>query len=170
MFGFLTKKNKVTKTTYADQIESVSDPVFQNRTSAPFRLKKDEQYIGSQSATLCLYKNDGRVGAHGLTASIKIAKGLRYRIGAGQVAMGKSWQADQQGTLHFTTDRIVFDGDNKNFSTRWDKVIGLRINAQGDGKQIKIDRETGADWVFILDNQFPVEQMATVVMVEENRI
>jgi len=172
MFGFFTKNKtpKVATATYADQIQQVTDPVFQDRTDAPFRLKKNEEYIGSQSATLCLYKNDGRIGGHGITARVKIMKGVYYRVGTGRMAMGKSWQADQHGTLHFTTDRIVFDGDNKNFSVRWDKVIGFGFNGHEDGCQIKVDRETGADWVFILDQQLPVEQMATVVMVEENRI
>jgi hypothetical protein len=170
MFGFFKKDKtpKVATETYTDQYRKINTPTFQDRTDAPFRLKKNEEYIGSQTATICLYKNDGRVAAHGLTASIKIAPGIRYRAGAGRMAMGKSWQADQHGTLHFTTDRIIFDGDNKNFSVRWDKVIGLSHDI--DGTQITIDRESGADWLFVLDSQLPLEQMATMVMVEENRI
>ena len=47
---------------------------------------------------------------------IKIAKGIYYRAGAGQVARGKSWQQDQVGELHFTTERLIFNGSNKNMS------------------------------------------------------
>ena len=166
MFGLFKKSEP--KETYQDLISKFQKPVFQDKTSAPFRLQKEEEYIGSTTATLCLYKNDGRIAGHGITARVKIAKGIYYRAGAGRVGMNKSWQADQSGVLHFTTNRVIFDGSNKNFSVKWEKVLGLGYTP--DGLQLSIDRESGADWLFVLEQPMPADQFSTVCMVEENRI
>ena len=167
MFGLFTKSKEVPVEArgYMDDVREVTEPVF---GEAPFKMKRGEQYIGSAFSTLYLWKNNGNVGAHGVTARVKIMKGVYYRVGAGQMGMQKSWVADQGGELHFTTDRIIFNGDNKNYSTPWHKVIGFTITS--DGMEITIDRETGADWVFRLDAPMSVEEMATVIMVEENKI
>lgn len=165
MLGFLfKKKEKEVVPTYLEQVETAtpSEP-----KPAPFKMKKGEQYITSTPATLCLYKSDGRISGHGITARVKIMKGVYYRVGTGRVGMGKSWQADQSGELHFTTDRIIFDGSNKNLSTQWHKVINLGIST--DGKQISIDRESGADWVFVVDQALPISEFKAIDNVFEGK-
>lgn len=159
MLGFLFKKKEV-EPVGPDYIEQLESAVPSEPKEAPFKMKKGEEYITSTPATLCLYKSDGRIGGHGVTARIKIMKGVYYRVGSGRVAMGKSWQADQSGVLHFTTDRIIFNGSNKNFSTQWHKVIELGLTP--DGKQIRIDRESGADWMFALEEALPVSEFKAV--------
>jgi len=157
MFNLFKKKEKLPS--YIELVNQTTDVnVFKD--SSPFRLKKDEKYIGCKPATLFLYKSDGRIAGHGVTARIKIAKGIYYRAGAGRVGSSKSWQPDQTGDLHFTSDRIIFNGSNKNFSVRWNKV--LELQTEETGKQIKIDRETGADWLFQLGENFEHTEFRTI--------
>jgi len=156
-----------TEGTYYDLVRSYKGE-YSLYNDAPFQLKRNEKYITGVNATINLWKNTGRGGYHGITVSIPIMKGVRYRAGGGRIGMEKAWVADQQGTLHFTTDRVVFNGNNKNFSVRWDKVIGLSTDSNGTA--IVIDRESGNDWAFALHNQLPVSAMATIFTVEENRL
>lgn len=167
MFGLFKKKTTevpVNARSYMDEVREITEPSFQ---IAPFKMKRNEQYIGSSNAVLYIYKNNGRFGVVGASTGVKVA-GVRFRIGGGQVATSKSWQAEQSGELHFTTDRVIFNGSNKNYSVQWSKVIAFSITS--DGTEISFDRESGPDWLFKLAKPMSIEQMATVIMVEENKI
>ncbi len=155
MFGLFKKKEP--QPDYVDLVKLATPAEYK---TAPFRMRKGEQYITSVNAGLFLYKSDGRIGGHGITGRIKIAKGIYYRAGAGRVATGKSWQQDQVGELHFTTERLIFNGSNKNMSVKWEKVI--QLGANDDGTVITIDRESGPDWTFKLVEALPVEEFAAI--------
>ena len=144
--------------TVVNQIVKTKQGIFQD--NAPFKLKKGERYIGSTSAVLGTYKSDGRISASGVTARIPIAKGVSFRMGSGRVSMGKSWVYDQPGTLHFTSERIIFNGVNTNSSVNLTKVIDITLGDRA-GNTILIDRETGKDWSFKV-NTIPEETLATI--------
>jgi hypothetical protein len=150
---------------YLSRVQSEINIILETKTgsfedSAPFKLKRGERYIGSVSAVMGTYKNDGRVAAHGVTVRVPIMKGVSYKVGAGRVAASKSWVYDQPGTLHFTSDRIVFNGVNTNSSVNLTKVIDITL---GDvtGSKITIDRDTGKDWSFKVDT-IPEKKFATL--------
>jgi hypothetical protein len=146
-----------------NQIASTKEGFFDE--SAPFKLKKNERYIGSTQAILGTYKNDGRIAGHGVSVRIPIAKGVAYKVGGGRVGMAKSWVYDQRGILHFTSERIVFNGENTNSTTSLDKVIDITL---GDavGSSIMVDRETGKDWSFKVV-QIPEDKLATLLACQK---
>jgi len=168
------------KSEYADRVAKIMDDIIENQKvdgttvlsniskTAPFKMKKGESFLFSINATLGTYKNDGRVSYGGLTGSIRVAKGVRFRVGSGRIAMGKSWVFDNPGTLHVTTDRIIFDGATKNVNSKLDKIIKMGIDP--NEMILTVDRETGGDWWFRVD-QWPTEnEMAGFFMFQRGLV
>ena len=166
MLGFLKKAfNTQVGPSYTDNVNTFINRIVETGNisldnEGPFKLKKGELFIGSYDATLGVFKNNGNFAYGATTARIRIAKGLSFRLGAGKMGMEKSWVFDQPGTIHFTTQRMVFDGINTNTSVPYTKVIGLSLDASG--KHLWVDRETGKDLCFKFDNQVPAEEMAKI--------
>jgi hypothetical protein len=155
---------------YVSRVQTEIDRIKETKVgsfeeSTPFKLKRGEKYIGSVSAILGTYKNDGRVAAHGVTVRVPIMKGVSYRAGVGRVAASKSWIYDQPGVLHFTSERIVFNGVNTNSSVNLTKVIDISLG-DATGDRIYIDRETGKDWSFKVDI-IPEEKLATLFVLHK---
>lgn len=134
-------------------------------TLAPFRMQKRELYIASVTARLGVYKADGRGGYYGTTVSIPIAKGVRFRMGSGRVYQNKSWQYTDQGELHFTTERLIYNGSTENLQIKWDKVLAITMNPTGS--YLYIDRHTGKDVSFLLDEALSEREMATVLAYQQ---
>jgi hypothetical protein len=65
----------------------------------------------------------------GFSTSIKIAKGLRYRVGSVKVHPQKVnvMMADDAGTFYLTTENVGYIGLNKHFSMAYDKILSLDI-------------------------------------------
>lgn len=140
-------------------------------SDAPFRLKKDEHYIFSVGATLGTYKNNGNFGYAALTGRVKVAKGVSFRIGGGKMGMQKSWVFDQPGELHVTTQRIVFDGINKNSSILYTKMLDMVVD--DSGKILYVDfspRRQGSDLAFKLNEKPELRKMATAFLFQKGLI
>ena len=171
MFGFLKnafieareksaaiKAESNYKKAYVDRVQQVLNDIQISKKGffsegAPFKLKKGELYICSTSAILGTYKNDGRIAGHGVTLRIPIVKGVAYRAGGGRVGMAKSWVYDQPGILHLTSERVIFNGVNTNSTSNLDKIINITLGDEV-GSSIMVDRESGKDWSFKV-NQIP---------------
>jgi|TARA_B110000902_G_C13863480_1_gene420032 hypothetical protein len=171
MFGLF--KSKEVKQSYLEQVQSEMDNIVDNGKVAlddlpPFRMKKGEHYIFSVDANLGTYKNNGNFKYGALTGRIKIAKGISLRGGAGKMGMEKSWVFDQPGVLHVTTDRIVFNGINKNSSVNFTKVIDMTIDE--DNNALFIDRESGSDWAFKMSDIPETNKMATAFLFQRGQI
>ena len=164
----LFKKATETATNYREQLNSKLNNLQSGQIEVsfddepPFRLKKGEKYITSAKTVLGTYKRDGGIAFGALTTRIRLAKGIFFRGGAGQVGMSKSWVFDNPGVIHFTTDRIVFDGEVSNKTMQWHKVIGLSVS--DDGTQLLVDRDNGADCLFAFDTPVAMEQMFTIAL------
>jgi hypothetical protein len=65
----------------------------------------------------------------GFSASIKIAKGLRYRVGNVKINPQKVnvMMTDDAGTFYLTTENLGYIGLNKHFSIPYDKISSLDI-------------------------------------------
>lgn len=65
----------------------------------------------------------------GFSASIKIAKGLRYRVGNVKINPQKVnvMMTDDVGTLYLTTENLGYIGLNKHFSIPYEKISSLDI-------------------------------------------
>lgn len=113
---------------------------------ADFALKKDEKlHVRLGGVNWMEYRKvrTGRVSSHGITGSIKIAKGLRYRYGTGYVAAESIDQLKQidNGDLFITNKSIIFRGSMGNKTIPLNKVMKLIPSMAG----LKIERDTGKD-------------------------
>lgn len=98
-----------------------------------------EAGINLQKGETCHYKSDctwhemrrhtTRINYHGPVASIRIAKGLRYRLGsiAPQRMTTDELTEIDSGTVYFTNKRVLFDGQLKNTSIRLSALIGIEV-------------------------------------------
>ena len=105
------KEQNILAENWFKEVENAKPSKFKQ---SPIKLQKNEEFISSIPADLLLYKNDGSVGYQGLTARVKITKGIYYRAGSGKVNLGKSLQHDQNGEIFFTNKRVIFNGTNNN--------------------------------------------------------
>lgn len=109
------------------------------------RLPKGELVLEHfPNLTFYKYKSDGRIKGAGVTARVKVVKGIYLRAGQGRIGMSKSWQPESRGDLYITNKGIIFDGDLKNIKLPWDKI--LRENYREDS--ITFEKSTGDPLVF----------------------
>jgi hypothetical protein len=173
-YKMITKPNNGQSSTtptrsYSEHVDDAMQELIEQGSvvgsdETPFKMKKNEIFLFSVSATLGTYKRNGNVGYGGVAVRIPIAKGVSFRAGGGKMGMQKSWVFDQPGELHVTTDRIVFNGENKNTSVNFTKVIDMSIV---DKQQVLyIDKETGADLAFALDSWPDVDNMASAFLAQ----
>lgn len=88
-----------------------------------------------------------RINYSGPTASIKIVKGLRWRVGSisvHRVTTDVMTQLDT-GTLYVTSKRLFFDGAKKNVSIPLGKVSNFTVFKDG----LQVEKETGKDPYFL---------------------
>lgn len=121
------------------------------REEASFVLKKGELvYYWGEANFMKKRKQTKRVNYHGPVASIKICKGVRYRIGsvAPSFETSEFWEAADSGHFFITSQRIGFIGPAKNFTVQIPKLFNI---CMGDGglNIFKEGREN--PWVVKLD-------------------
>ena len=103
-------------------------------------LKKGEVAIDSIPAKLLEYRSGGssyQGGSQGV--SIRIAKGLSYRVGAnrGQLVRNpEQLQVIDNGDATFTNQRVVFGGQSQTREWAFDKLVDF--NAGDNGTQVMI--------------------------------
>ena len=88
-----------------------------------------------------------RVNYSGPTASIRIMKGLHWRIGSiafQKVTTDVMTQLDT-GTLYITSKRLFFDGSQRNRSLALGKITKFTVFKDG----IQIEKDTGKDPYFV---------------------
>lgn len=111
--------------------------------SAPVIMKSGETLTFLATARMMKMKRiTQRVGYSGFSTSIKICKGVRYRVGSYKPVVHTSEHlvTDDVGLFWVSDRRIGFKGE-KNWSLEVGKVAGFEINADGllevfkDGKE-----------------------------------
>lgn len=111
--------------------------------SAPINLHRDEKcyYIGNANLVR-LRTTRARGYYQGVSARVKIAKGVYYRAGyiGGGASPQESWLVVDTGMVIVTSERIVFRGEKENDSVDLKKV--LSINYYPD-ESIRIDKDRG---------------------------
>lgn len=116
--------------------------------SVPILLKRGEvcHFYGSaehhQIKTITKRINFG-----GPTASIKIMKGVRWRLGsvsAQRVTSDVITHLDT-GTLYITNKRLLYDGSKKNFNVTFGRITNFTVFKDG----IQVEKDTGADHYFL---------------------
>ncbi len=97
-------------------------------------MKKDEILHWGCSATLKKQKRiTERVNYSGLTGSIKIMKGVRYRVGSIALApQTREVMVDEDtGNFWLTNQRFGFLGSRKNFTMPYSKILSLELYKDG---------------------------------------
>lgn len=108
----------------------------------PLSLQKSEVCHWSGEASWYEFRSvTKRVNYHGLTASLPIAKGLRYRLGsiAPSVERSSELVPIDHGHLYITNKRILFDGGQKNTTLTWNGLLQVQLFDGG----IILEKNTG---------------------------
>jgi len=82
-----------------------------------------------------------RINYSGTTASIKIMKGVRYRVGTikPQRITSEQWKQIDYGTMYLTNKRIILIGQSKNSNIKLQKVLSFTPYSDG----VEISKDTG---------------------------
>jgi len=107
------------------RIENGDIPVV----AAPINLQKSETcHFAAPCEWREMRTRTTRINYGGPVASIRIAKGLRYRIGsiAPQRVTTDELTPIDEGTVFFTNKRVIFDGANRNTAIRLSALIGIQ--------------------------------------------
>ncbi|HBB02787.1 MAG: hypothetical protein US89_C0009G0032 [Candidatus Peregrinibacteria bacterium GW2011_GWF2_38_29] len=97
-------------------------------------FKKDEiLHWGCPGITRKYKKITNRINYGGLTASIKIMKGLRYRVGSVGFSTSSSEHlvTEDVGAFWLTNQRIGFKGNRKNFAFPYSKIHAFELTPTG---------------------------------------
>lgn len=108
----------------------------------PLVLQRGEVCHATASAVwLEMRTRTERVNYGGPVASIRICKGVRYRVGSVRVQRitRDELTAIDQGRVYVTNKRIIFDGQKKNTAIRYSSLISFE--PYGDG--VVLEKATG---------------------------
>ena len=111
---------------------------------APINLQRGEVcYWAGQASWHEFRRVTRRVNYHGLTVSVPIVKGVRYRLGSFSPTIERESELVpiDDGRLYLTSKRLLFDGREKNTTIQWRNVVDLRLFEGG----LKLDKGTGKD-------------------------
>jgi hypothetical protein len=105
-------------------------------------LEKNEKcYFHTDSEWYEMRTVTQRVNYSGTSASIKIMKGVRYRVGSIKPQITTSEQLKQidYGTIYLTNKRIILIGQHKNSNIKLQKVLSFTPYSDG----VEISKDTG---------------------------
>ncbi|HHV6060376.1 TPA: hypothetical protein ACULYW_001747 [Legionella pneumophila] len=97
-------------------------------------FKKGEVlHFGAEAAVRKLCSVTKRVRYGGLSCSIRIMKGVRYRLGSVgfQAVKQEILKTEDSGVFYITSQRIGFIGNRKQFSIPFNKLVSLDLTAEG---------------------------------------
>lgn len=126
----------------------------------PISLPAGEHcYFQSACRWLELRTTTRSVGYSGVTASFKLAKGVRYRMGAfkpRRVSTDTMTEIDT-GTLYVTDKRLIFMGVHKNTNIRLDVILSFIPYSDG----IEIGKDSGISPVLICGHSDDLAHLLT---------
>jgi hypothetical protein len=128
---------------------------------ASFLLQPREAcYVTTPSAWKQMKTIKHKLGARGLVSSIRIMKGLSYRISG----MKPIYQSEEVlasvsiGEFSITNKRIVFEGDRKSTTIKFGSIVDYGLYSDG----IEIRKSRGPNEIFILSKD-DVEYSALII-------
>lgn len=128
--------------------------------SVPIALQRGETcYFSCTAGWHELRTKTVRVNYSGVSTSIRICKGVRFRVGSvtpQRVTRDELTHIDD-GTLYITNKRIIFDGQRKNSTIRHSALLGLEMYRDG----IVLEKATGKSPHLILTGDV---ELAAVIL------
>lgn len=101
-----------------------------------------------------------RIDYAGVTGSVRIAKGVRFRVGSIAPRRVTSTELVEisSGTLYITNKRILLDGSSSNKTLTWRSAFGLEVFADA----IKIEKSSGKDPYLVVPDSH-VEMASAII-------
>jgi hypothetical protein len=129
--------------------------------TSPISLKRGETLHFTSPATWSeLRTRTKTIRYSGPTASIRIMKGVRYRVGAISPIRETTTELVpvQTGTLYITNKRALIDGASGNKAIPWGSVFGIEIFSDA----VKLEKASGKDPYLIVAPE-SVEELSLIV-------
>jgi hypothetical protein len=168
IFGENSNINKDDKSDeYVDKMEVLFEAVKSGEYTyshfeSPVKLRPNEKLIASyDNVLLGSFKNTGNVDYVGGSGRVNIVKGFGVNLGRRKAVYEKDWVFDQKGTLYITDKRLLFDGDCRNTSIQYNKLLKA---ISVDGAHLMVEKETGKDICFKFSNEFKPEHSLFVYL------
>lgn len=117
-----------------ESIDNGKLPIVSNKEALNIQYKDTEILHFAESCLLIKLKSiTTRVNYGGLSFSIKIMKGVRYRAGSVQFATEKRevHHPEDCGFFYITNQRIGFQGDRKQFNFSFSKIHCFELRQEG---------------------------------------
>lgn len=141
-----TQRQRMDRAARFWRIENDEPPTLQ----VPITLQKNEKcHFTCQASWHEIRTRTVRVNYSGLSTSIRICKGVRYRVGSitpQRVTRDELTHIDD-GTLYVTNKRVLFDGLRKNSAIRYSALLSFSVHSDG----IILEKATGKSPHLILD-------------------
>jgi hypothetical protein len=119
------------------QLKAGNVPIGMKQEESPIILKKKEKLYVTLPNISLLEPRAVRTGGYG-GPSVRLAKGLYFRVGGFKAESHEEVRNIDQGILTLTDKRIVFSGNKRTISVNLNKVIS--INPYSDGISIRRER------------------------------
>lgn len=132
-------------------------------SSVPVLLQKNEEAVLAEPARWRQFKTVRQYqGYSGLSANLRLAKGLSYRIGnVGPIYSSSEQLVDvADGAFVITSKRLIFTGGTKSTTIALNKIVNVELFADG----VAISKSSGRDDVFMLP-QLQAEYAYLAVMI-----
>lgn len=121
---------------WLNELKAGNVPISMKQEESTIILKKKEKlYVNLLNISL-LEPRAVRTGGYG-GPSVRLAKGLYFRVGGFKAESHEELRNIDQGTLTLTDKRIVFSGNKKTINVNLKKIIS--INPYNDGISIRRD-------------------------------
>lgn len=95
------------------------------------RSKRNEYMLEEASFDLYRYKATGRVAGHGFRYRMRIAKGLTYNAGVGQLHANKDWVKDDKALVTISNQAIICTSTTSSKRFTWTSLAKLEVFANG---------------------------------------
>ena len=95
-----------------------------------------------------------RINYAGPTASIKIMKGVRYRVGSikPQRVTSEEWKLIDKGTMYLTSKRVIFLGQSKNLNIKLVKILSFTPYSDG----VELTKDAGRNPLIMFNNNVDI--------------
>ena len=131
----------------------------------PINLQKNEEcYYHIENVEMKKWGKE-RVSYGGVGVSIKVAKGVRLYTGSGGSTTKDTLKTEDIGEIFITNKRIIFVGNKKTTSIKWDKILDVNIFEGGFGlsPMIEVKRETGSAIIFDLPKKADPHILSAII-------
>jgi hypothetical protein len=140
--GGIPAPSRQKKLTYSERIAIEKSALMTGEGSASLETIEAQEIgyrpVGSENVLAVEWaverlelKSTGRYSTGGMSVSIPIVKGVRWRIGSGKVRGEKTMQVTGRGRLIVTDKAIVFESPEKNERITWGQIAGIEFFSDG---------------------------------------